>query len=98
MRTQVEIILGEVNCAAILGDEGMRVAMFAAGIVKLETGAGGQPDSGDASVVQGRSEFVEAMGGTTRFGNQRVCGDVEGTGWLAQAQRRSVERLFKRNY
>src|SRR6266571_6585958 len=91
MRAQVEIILGEVNCAAIFGDEGMRVAMFAAGIVKLETRAGGQPDSGDASVVQGRSEFVKAMDGTTPLGNQRVDGDVEDTGCLAQAQLRNVE-------
>ncbi|PYT54613.1 MAG: hypothetical protein DMG43_05650 [Acidobacteria bacterium] len=76
----------------------MHVAMFAAGIVKLETRAGGQPDSGDASVVQGRSEFVEAMDGTTPLGNQRVDGDVEDTGCLAQVQLRSVEGLFKRNY
>src|SRR6266704_2997200 len=43
-------------------------------------------------------EFIEAMDGTTPLGNQCVDGDVEDTGCLAQAQLRSVEGLFKRNY
>jgi hypothetical protein len=56
----VEIVLRQINRAAVFRNEGMGVAVFAASLVELETRAAGEPDGGDGFVVERRGEFIEA--------------------------------------
>jgi hypothetical protein len=56
----VEIVLWQINGAALFRNVWMGVAMFAAGLVELETRAGGKPDGGNGFVVESRGELIEA--------------------------------------
>src|SRR5258707_8395659 len=75
----------------------MRVGVFAAGIVELETRTAGQPDGGNGFVVECRGEFIEAREAASAEGDQSINGDVEDTGRLAQARLRSCEAHSIRN-
>jgi hypothetical protein len=63
----------------------MRVAEFAAWFVELEPRPAGEPDGGNAAMIESRSELVKAADAPSVDGNERVYGDVENTGGLAQA-------------
>jgi len=89
---QVEIVLRQIDRAAIFSDEGMRVAVFAAGIVELETRNGwsarraGMASWSSAAVNSSRPGRLPPRRGIRAFN-----GDVEDTGRLAQARLRSCE-------
>ena len=61
------------------------MCMPAAGFVKLESGAAREPYSGDASVVEGGSKFIEARDALPMERNQAIDGDVKDIGCLTQA-------------
>src|SRR6266581_3653856 len=77
--------------AAFFRNERMRVAVFAAGIVELETRAVGQPDGGNGFVVECRGEFIEALKAASPQGDQFINSNVEDTGRLTQSRLRSGE-------
>src|SRR5882672_10313300 len=87
-RAEVEVILGEAGGAAVFRDERMAVAEFAARLVKLETRTAGEPDSGDALMVEGGGELVESGHALATDGNQGIDGDKENAGSLAQTRLR----------
>src|SRR5260370_29427190 len=87
----MEIVLRQINRAAVFRDEGMSMAVFAAGIVELETRAAGQPDGGNGFVVECRGEFIETQEAASPQGDQFINSDVEDTGRLTQARLRSGE-------
>jgi len=84
VRTHIEIAFGQVDAAAVLGDEGVLVAEAAAGLVELQARAAGEPDGGNAGVVERGGELVESGNALAACGDQRVDGDVENAGGLAQ--------------
>src|SRR6266702_5415631 len=87
----MKIVLRQINRAAVFRNERMRVAVFAAGIVELETRAVGQPDGGNGFVVECRGEFIEALKAASPQGNQFINSNVEDTGRLTQSRLRSGE-------
>ncbi len=90
----MEIIFGEINRAAVFGDKGVGVSVFAAGIVELETGAARQPDGRDGLVVECRGELIETRKATSARGNQFINGDVKNAGSLAQTGLRSGKAIL----
>jgi len=90
----MEIVLRQINGAAIFRNVGVGVTMFAAGLVELETRAVGEPDGGNGFVVESRGEFIEAREAAAPDGDQGVNGDVEDAGRLAQARLRSDEAIL----
>src|SRR6266700_928925 len=93
----MKIVLRQINRAAVFRNERMRVAVFAAGIVELETRAVGQPDGGNGFVVECRGEFIEALKAASPQGDQFINSNVEDTGCLTQARLRIGEAPFYRN-
>src|SRR5260370_15562607 len=81
----MEIALRQINRAGVMYDKGLGVAVFPAGIVKLETRAASKPDGGNGFVIEHRSEFIQAREAVSAEGNQRIDSDVEHIGCLAQA-------------
>src|SRR5258708_6826801 len=59
--SQVEIVLGQINRAAVFRDEAMRVPVLSAGVIELEPRAAGQPDGGDGFMIEGPCEIIEAL-------------------------------------
>jgi hypothetical protein len=90
----VEIIFGEINRAAVFGDKGVGVSVFAAGIVELETGPARQPHGRDGLVIQCRGELIETRKATSAKGNQFINGDVKNAGSLAQTGLRSDQAIL----
>jgi len=88
---QVEIVFRQVNPAAVFSNEGVRMTVFTAGVVELESRAAGQPDGRNALVIERRGEFIEAMDAASPEGNQCINRNVENAGRLAQARLRSCE-------
>jgi hypothetical protein len=84
LRPQVEIVLRKENPTAILGDEGVGMGQFPAGIVQLEPGAAREPNRRDPVVIEGCGEFVEAGDTLSVLGNQAINGDEQNEGSLAQ--------------
>jgi hypothetical protein len=82
---QVKVTLRQINRAAVFSDEGLSVAVFAAGIIELEPGTAGQPHGGNACVIKRRCEFVKAMEAVSTKRNQRVDGEIKDIGCLAQS-------------
>src|SRR4029077_9710650 len=81
----MKVVLRQINRATVLGDEGMRMAELAAWVVKMEARAAGQPDRGNALVIQRCGEFIKARYGLPSRGNQFINRNVEDAGSLAQA-------------
>src|SRR5882757_4748718 len=80
----MEIALRQINRAALFCDKGLSVAVFPAGIVELETRAASKPDGGNGLVIESRSEFIQTREAVSAKRNQRIDGDVEHIGCLAQ--------------
>jgi len=80
----VKIVLRKENAAAIFSDERMRVGQLTARIVHLEACAACEPDCGNAAVVEGGGEFVEARYAFSLWRNQAVNSDVKDKGSLVQ--------------
>ena len=72
----MEIVLGQKDGAAIFGDEGMGVGVFAAGFVELQARAASEPDGGNGLVIEAGGEFVEARVAFSFEGNEFINGDV----------------------
>src|SRR5258708_27486085 len=87
----MKIVLRQINRAAVLRNERMRVAVCAAGIVELEPRAVGQPDGGNGFVVEGCGKLIEALKAASPQGDQFINSNVEDTGRLTQARLRSGE-------
>src|SRR6266849_4809422 len=81
----MEIAFWQINRAAVFCDEGLGVAVFPAGIVKLETRAASKPDGGNGFMIEHRSELIQATEAVSVKGNQRIDSDVKHIGCLAQA-------------
>ena len=56
----MKVAFRQVDGTAVLRDEGVRVAVLAAGIVKLEARTAGQPDCRYTFVIEYCREFVQA--------------------------------------
>ncbi len=93
----MEIALRQINRAAVFCNKGLGVAVFATGIVELETRAASQPDCGNGFVIECGGEFIEAMETVSSEGNQRIDSDVKHIGCLAQAKTPSKRSPFYRN-
>jgi hypothetical protein len=92
--TQVEIAFGQVDAATVFGDEGMLVAEATARLVELEARAAGEPDRGDAGMIEGSGELVEARNAPAARGDERINGDVKNAGSLAQTRLRKVRSIL----
>jgi len=92
--TQVEIAFRHANDAAVLGNEGMLVAETAARLVELEARAPGEPDGGNAGMIEGGGELVEARNALAARGDERIYGNVKDAGSLAQARLRRVRSIL----
>jgi hypothetical protein len=90
----VEIIFGEINGAAILGNEGMGVAQLAARFIELQARTAGKPDGGNPLMIERGGEFIEPWETLAAGGNQRIYCDVENTGCLPQAMLRSDQNIL----
>jgi hypothetical protein len=80
----MKIVLRKENTAAIFGNERVCVSQLAARIVQLEAGPAREPNRGDAAVIEGGGEFIEARDAFSAGRNQVVNGDVKDEGSLAQ--------------
>jgi hypothetical protein len=73
---ELKTTLGKKDATTILGDEWVGMRQLAAGLVYLEASTAGEPHCGDAVVIEGGSEFVEARGALSRCWKQVINRDV----------------------
>jgi hypothetical protein len=83
-RAQVEIVLGQVDSAAVFGDERMSMPVFAACLVELQPRATGEPHSGNARMIERGCEFVQTSQTLPAGRNEFVNGNIKNVGSLAQ--------------